>query len=147
MYLSMIRRCVDEKDPHYKYYGDRGIKVCEEWLDKEKGFVNYYNCIVERGWKEGLSVDRIDNNGNHEPNNVRCVNYHVQNANRRVSKLNTSGYSGIWFHRTVGESYITINRKRIYLGGYKNKKDAVDARNKYIINNNLSEYAVQEWKG
>lgn len=77
------QRCYNPNDIGYKYYGGRGIKVCNEWLDKEKGFANFYNWSMQNGYREDLSIDRINNDGNYEPNNCRWTTRKVQNNNTR----------------------------------------------------------------
>jgi hypothetical protein len=67
---DMLNRCRNPKVDRYKNYGGRGITVCQEW---QNDFVNYYNWCISNGWLEGLQVDRIDVNGNYEPNNCRIV--------------------------------------------------------------------------
>lgn len=83
----MKQRCYNEKDKGYKNYGGRGIKICDEWLNKENGFINFYNWAINNGYKEGLSIDRINNDGNYEPNNCRWATTREQNNNRRVTVL------------------------------------------------------------
>lgn len=75
---TMIRRCTDPKNHKYADYGGRGITVAPEWLDFE-----YYYRDVGDPPEPGLSLDRIDNNGNYEPGNVRWATPVVQRANRR----------------------------------------------------------------
>lgn len=142
----IVKRCTNPNCKDYKNYGARGIKICDEWRKRPDLFINY--CL-ENGWNENLTIDRIDVNGNYEPNNLRFVDRHYQAVNQRLRIGNTSGYKGI-STRTKGKTWksqITINRKLICLGYYDSKKDALDARNKYIIDNNLTEYKIQEWKG
>ena len=74
------RKCYNPNDDHYKYYGARGIKVCDEWLNNPKAF---YNWSMENGYQNNLTIDRIDVNGNYEPNNCRWVDMSTQVRNRR----------------------------------------------------------------
>ena len=79
---NMKRRCDTPLTDSYKYYGARGIKVCDEWLDKEEGFLNFYNWAMTNGYKDNLTIDRIDVNGNYEPNNCRWVTQSENCRNR-----------------------------------------------------------------
>ena len=70
VWVGMKKRCYYEKHISYKYYGAREITICDEWLNKEIGFINW---ALNNGYKEGLQIDRINNNGNYESNNCRWV--------------------------------------------------------------------------
>ena len=76
-WLDMRQRCTNPNSPPYKNYGGRGIKVCNRWLD----FKSFLEDMGER--PIGLSIDRIDNNGNYEPSNCRWVNHKTQCRNYR----------------------------------------------------------------
>ena len=64
---GMQGRCYNPNNPKYKRYGGRGIKVCDEWLDKENGFINFYNWSMANGYADNLSIDRIDNDKGYSP--------------------------------------------------------------------------------
>lgn len=77
---DMLNRCRNPKVDRYKNYGGRGIKVCNEWTTS---FKDYYDWCISNGWSEGLQVDRIDVNGNYEPNNCRIVKPVEQGFNKQ----------------------------------------------------------------
>lgn len=82
-YRCMKSRCYREKDPSYKYYGGRGIKVCNEWLNIE----NFEKWVQEHPYFEGATLDRINTDGDYEPNNCRWATMFEQDKNRRRSVL------------------------------------------------------------
>ena len=81
---SMVSRCYKEKSNAFQLYGGRGIKVCKSWKDDVNAFKEW---AINNGYKEGLTIDRIDNNGNYEPSNCRWISLKENSRNRRKSKL------------------------------------------------------------
>jgi hypothetical protein len=81
---GMRERCNNPNHKHYKHYGGRGIKVCEEWNNSFHSFLFWSN---NNGYAEGLSIDRKDNDGNYEPDNCRWANAKTQNRNSRHNIL------------------------------------------------------------
>lgn len=81
VWQSMIRRCKNPLDKDYKYYGGRGIDVCERWLDPRE----FAKDMGER--PDGYSLDRIDTNGHYCPQNCRWATPAQQGANKRNNRL------------------------------------------------------------
>jgi hypothetical protein len=74
---SMLNRCRNPKHEHYAYYGGRGISVCKQW----GSFEQFYNDMGDP--PAGLTLDRINNDGNYEPGNCRWADRKTQSQNRR----------------------------------------------------------------
>ena len=84
---SMKQRCYNKNNPEYHNYGGRGITICDEWLNKDTGFENFYNWAMKNGYAAGLSIDRINNNEGYNPNNCRWVDNIIQSSNRRQNRF------------------------------------------------------------
>lgn len=82
-WVSMKQRCTNPNTRNYKHYGGRGIQVCAEWMDSFDAFLAYMGHAPEGN---RISIDRIDNNGNYEPGNVRWATPYQQVMNRRNSR-------------------------------------------------------------
>lgn len=83
VYWAMKQRCYDSNSKHYDRYGGRGIIICDEWLNNYELF---YNWSMNNGYKEGLTIDRINNNGNYEPKNCRFITIAEQQRNKTQRK-------------------------------------------------------------
>lgn len=81
VWSGMKTRCAKSYHYHYHLYGGRGIKVCDEWLDYE----TFRDWALLNGYKEGLSIDRIDVNGDYCPDNCRWVTMQEQQHNKRTN--------------------------------------------------------------
>lgn len=101
-WASMINRCTNSANAQFEYYGARGIYVCNRWRGKD-GFDNFVEDMGDK--PNGCSLDRIDNNGGYEKSNCRWASYKIQQINRRLSRNNKSGYTGVYFDR----------RRRVYI--------------------------------
>lgn len=82
-WCGMKARCTNPKHPKYKRYGGRGISICEEWKD----IVNFYNWAKTHGWEQGLTIDRINNDGNYCPENCRWVSRSENSRKKRTTKI------------------------------------------------------------
>lgn len=83
---SMKSRCSYSRHPAYKYYGARGIAVCREWADS---FLAFRLWALDNGYKDGLTIDRIDNALGYSPDNCRWITNFAQQSNRRNNHLIT----------------------------------------------------------
>lgn len=127
------QRCYNKNAQFYKNYGDRGIKMCDRWLEKPYGFRNF---LADMGLKPGpeYSLDRIDPNGDYCPENCRWATRVQQNSNRRWGK-GESAVPGVWkYNDKYWCASIGINGKTIVKYA-KTEKEAIAKRQQL-----LSEY-------
>lgn len=89
VWSAMKRRCYNKHSAYYCDYGGRGIRVCNEWKDSYESFRDW---ALYNGYGEGLTIDRVNVDGDYSPLNCRWVNHTVQANNRRNNKLFT--YNG-----------------------------------------------------
>jgi hypothetical protein len=130
VWSAIKSRCNDSGNKDYNKYGGRGITVCERWLGKH-GFNNFRADMGNRPTKTN-SIDRINNDGNYEPNNCRWGTKSQQSRNRGLSRKNKSGVTGVWkakrAKRNKWVAAIYVNGKTKRLGYFDYKNDAVKAR-------------------
>lgn len=85
-YQGMKERCYNKKNIMYHRYGGRDIRVCDYWLESFENFLEW----AKKDYKEGLSLERIDTNGNYEPSNCKWIPFIEQSKNRDKNNLTRS---------------------------------------------------------
>ena len=83
-YTNIKTRCTNKKQDTYNRYINRGIDMCKEW---KESYLSFQEWAIKNGYSDNLTIDRIDNNGNYEPNNCRWVDRKVQSNNRKTNKI------------------------------------------------------------
>lgn len=86
IWQHMKGRCHRRTDDHYKWYGGMGVKVCEEW---RTDFQAFHDWALSHGYADGLSIDRVDVDGDYCPGNCRWVDHKTQCNNRHSNVLLT----------------------------------------------------------
>lgn len=142
---QMLQRCNNPKHKDYKDYGARGITVCEEWLDVAN-FVAWAESTHPN--IEGMSLDRIDNDKGYSPENCRWTDALTQAHNKRMRSNNTSGFVGVYLGAVKNKWYAKVgsDNKLINIGSFHTKEEAVQARDKYIVEHNLPHKLSVDYK-
>ena len=131
IHQAIKQRCLNPNQKYYNRYGGRGIKICDEWLD----YKTFKKWCMENGYKEGLDIDRIDNNGNYEPSNCRFIS-HIQNCNNRHNSLHHMINGKMMTTREVAETYgfsIDCIHSRYRMG--RRNEQLIEPKYKNIIKN------------
>lgn len=84
IWAGIKERCFNKNDIHYKRYGGRGITMCNSW---KENFICFYNWAIENGYKDTLTIDRINNDYNYCPENCRWASKEQQARNRKNNKF------------------------------------------------------------
>jgi hypothetical protein len=124
LYWAIKRRCLDKSDPGYINYGGRGILMSPEWVHDRQAFEIW--ILTNLGPRpEGLTLDRMNNDGHYEPGNLRWATYKTQANNRRLVPTNT-GEPSISYD-SKHRCYKVFNGSK-YVGSRKSLAEAINLR-------------------
>lgn len=128
IWYGMRDRCYNKNNLQYYLWGGKGIKICKEWANKKQGFKNFYEWAMKNGYKDNLSIDRIDGNKDYEPSNCRWATAKEQviNTNKTI-KITYKGQT----HCISDWSKITKIRKSTIYWRYKNNKKVEEIFKEY----------------
>lgn len=132
IWLGMKERCFQKNSETYKDYGERGITVCDEWLG-ESGFKNFYDWAMNNGYSDELSIDRINVDGNYEPNNCRWATIKEQ-ANNKTNSFNIT-YKGETKTLAQWAEKLDLPYKTLYARIHSYHWDVIEAFERPIGNN------------
>lgn len=124
---NMWRRCTEERNPHYKNYGGRGITICERWR-------KFKNFVEDMGPKPTTkhTIERTDNEKGYSPDNCVWESRSNQCVNRRKFKNNTSGKTGVRkIAENAFEARFDYENQRYIIGRFITETEAIEARSKF----------------
>lgn len=134
MWYNMRARCKYKSTDSYERYGGRGINVCIEW---KTSFAKFKDFALTRGYKDCLIIDRINNDGNYEPSNIRFVDAKTSCLNRSCRKDSVTKITGIRYRKNnnLKSRYSAIvwkDGKDINIGSFPDIESAIQKRKEYI---------------
>ncbi|MCP4988678.1 MAG: hypothetical protein GY928_22295 [Colwellia sp.] len=137
IWSGIKQRCNNKKCVIYNRYGGKGIKIYKKWNDS---YVEFRDWALVNGYKNNLTIDRVNNKKGYYPGNCRWATDQQQNTNMPKLSTNTSGYTGLSWSKKDRRwlCVISIKNKSKRIGAYKTQKEAVMARNKFIKKHKLN---------
>ena len=136
VWSNMKDRCLNENNKRFEYYGEKGITVCDKWVNRPDKFIEW---AKNNGWEKGLFLDRIDVDDDYYPENCRFVDIYQSNQNTsRIRKNNSSGFRGVTFDksRNAWQACINVNGDEINIGRFETSKDAAIAYDNEVVKHN-----------
>ena len=146
-----MNRCYNKSSKDYKYYGGRGIYVCDEWKSDIPGFLNFYNWMIDHGWykNSNLTIDRQNNNREYSPSNCTLATPKEQMNNTRATKYiqyNNYVYSLTIWHdilyelKLIGKTYDLEKLYLVIVNTTFNNKD-IEILDKYQLYNQYNKFS------
>lgn len=115
-YYGMLTRCYNKNDAAYQHYGARNIKICDEWLGQD-GYLAFKAWALASGYKDGLTIERKNPNGDYCPENCTWITMKDQAENK--TSTNWIRYNGYEFPESIWEKITGINRDTIHYRYFK----------------------------
>lgn len=145
IYNGMRLRCYNENNVNYKYYGGKGVTICDEWL---LSFENFFDWAINNGYNENLTIDRIDSEKEYSPDNCKWSTKKEQAYNRSISvKLTLNGRT---MYMTEWAEELEIDKKILswrYNNGWSDEEILTRPRdykeNKLTLNGET--HSMSEW--
>ena len=137
IYNTLVQRVTNpNRTTAKKYYQDKHITICNEWLTNREAFFKWSH---ENGYTEALTIDRISSDGNYEPSNCRWVTKTIQARNTvRLRSTNTSGYRGVSSaSKYTWRARIRVNNTEVLIGIFDTALEAALAYDNYVLTHNL----------
>lgn len=122
VWRSMKQRCQNKRNHAYADYGGRGITLCDEW----QSFEAFYRDMGP-SYKEGLELDRINNDLGYSKDNCRWTTRSTQNRNQRKQRDSTSKYIGVWRVTDKWRVQYSLDNKKRHVGYYDTEDEAAAA--------------------
>ena len=140
IWADMKQRCDNPHNAFYHRYGGRGISYVPEWID----FYEFYKWAASSGYREDLTIDRIDNNKGYSPDNCKWSTQKEQALNKKHLP-NKHGRKGIraLYHNGQIYRYKAVywrDGKEHYIGSAKTVEEAYEIRKKYLKENGIHDY-------
>ena len=134
IWSNMKQRCGNPNSKDYKYYGERGIQVCDEW---KNDFEQFFYWAMNNGYKDGLTIERKDNNGSYCPENCKWISASAQHRNTRKTRrytLHGKEFTLTELCRIYGKPRSTVDGR---LKRGMTLKDALNLKGRYTMNSRL----------
>lgn len=111
IYFDMKQRCYNPNNQHYRWYGEKGIDICEEWLG-DNGLQNFFEWALDNGYNDNLTIDRIESDKGYYPENCQWITQSL-NSSRVHTEIRQNEFMKI---HTPEKIRFLANRRNVTLG-------------------------------